>query len=153
MLSLVAADDASKAPVPQMLALARPGAVGPIAVLGPDALDLMLQLCALGYDEVVCRCGSGLPNCSEKSHLVLIGGSVPGPKLVPLLRDAASLLGDEGALVVQLADVDQDRVVEAALAARGLSIRSTVFDLSGSPLVHHRVRRAHEAVEALRRVA
>ena len=92
----------------------------------------------------MCRCRPGSPVCAERSHVVLVGGAVASQALILLLRDASSLIGMEGTVELNRADIDQDRVVEATLAVRALRVAYTVFHLSGMPRVCHRVRRVHD---------
>ena len=125
----------------RMMSLARPDRSQPVVVLGPDAISLMVELCREGYEEVVCGFCAGLPCALEHSSTVLVRGPVTEGELRMLLRDACSVLGFRGRLVLCLANIDQDRALEGLLAELGVRITSAVYDLSREVLVCHHVER------------
>ena len=108
-------------------------------------MSLMIELCREAYQEVVCGCRAGLPCALEHSSTVLISGPVTESELKTLLRDACSVLGFRGRLVLRLSNIDQDRAVERLLADLGVRVTSAVYDLSTEVLVCHHVERAGPA--------
>ena len=129
----------------RMTSLARLDRSERLVVFGPDAISLMIDLCRDGYQEVVCGGRAGLPCALEHSSTVLISGPATDAELRTLLRDACSVLGYRGRLVLRLASIDQDRAVEGVLAELGVRIASAVYDLSREVLVCHHVERAAAA--------
>ncbi|CAN5219993.1 hypothetical protein BH09PSE2_BH09PSE2_19090 [soil metagenome] len=120
-----------------------------VVVAGPRSLNTMVELCRRGFEHVTCACGAESAHADEAAAVVLIGGPVADALLTVLAHTAAALLAEEGAVVVRLAHIDQDRHLESALNDADLEIRSTVFDVSGGVLVNHRVvRRARLALAA-----
>lgn len=129
----------------RMARLARAGRSESIVVLGVRALALTIELCRDGFQEVVCGCRFGLPCALEHSSTVLVTGPANDEELRSLLRDACSILGRRGRLVLQLASIDQDRAVEAQLRELGVQITSAVYDLSREVLVCHQLEPSAEA--------
>ena len=117
----------------RMARLARSDRSESIVVLGVRALALTIELCR------------GLPCALEHSSTVLVTGPATDEELRPLLRDACSILGRRGRLVLQLASIDQDRAVEARLRELGVQITSAIYDLSREVLVCHQLEPSAEA--------
>ena len=147
------ADQVTASMAARMTSLARPDPLKPLVVLGPAAIALMIELCRAGYQEVVCGLRAGLPCALEHSSTVLISGPVTERELKPLLQDACSVLGSRGRLVLRLASIDQDRVVEHLLTEFGVTITSGVYDLSKEVLVCHQVERSLASAIPQRRAA
>lgn len=112
-----------------------------IGVAGPDGLTAMTALCRKGFDHVeyvrraTCHCAD------EASDVLLIAGLMQPEDLRALIIGACHLLNDGGALVVQLGSRGEDALVRAALTAAGMTVTSSVFELSAGCLVTHTVER------------
>ncbi len=122
-----------------------------IGVAGPDGLAAMTALCRKGFDHVeyvrraTCHCAD------EAGDVLLIAGLMPAEDLMALVIGACHLLNDGGALVVQLRSPADDVVVRTALAAAGMDVTSSVFELSAGCLATYRIQRL--AVQRDRRTA
>ena len=122
-----------------------------IGVAGPDGLAAMTALCRKGFDHVeyvrraTCHCAD------EASDLLLVAGLMRPEDLSALIIGACPLLNDGAALVVQLRSPGDDVLVRMALAAAGMDITSSVFELSAGCLATYRIQRL--AIQQGRRIA
>jgi hypothetical protein len=119
--------------------LARANPNQSIAVAGPDALEAMIALCRAGFDTVACtRQAAGV---AEASDVLILAGVMTRNDLADTVVRTARLLRAGGALVVQLAHPVDDAVVRQVLAAQGLSLADSRFDVATGWLASHRVER------------
>ena len=132
----------------RMVALARARTTDTISVVGPHALDMAVDLCRRGFEQVTCGCAAGLPCAGEHSGVLFVDGPLPDDRLANRLGAAASLLAEQGVLVMRLSDIDQDLKVMQVLERSGLELLSTVYDLSCETLVAHRLVRAERLAQA-----
>lgn len=132
----------------RMVALARVKVTDPISVVGSGALEMVVDLCRSGFEQVTCGCAWRLPRDGEHSDVLFVNGPSADDDLARRLGDASSLLGRQGVLVMPLADLDQNPKVVQALERSGLEVLSTVYDLSRETLVAHRVVRVEQMAMA-----
>ena len=135
--------------VRQSITLANAERRGSVSVAGPDSLAAMISLCRDGFDHVECARQATSACADEASDLLLIAGLMSAEELSAVLHRTCRLLRDGGVLVVQLRLPRDDEAVRTAVAASGMTIASTLFDLSAGCLVSHTVERA----AALRRAS
>jgi hypothetical protein len=122
-----------------------------IGVAGPDGLAAMTALCRKGFDHVEYVRRATCASADEASDMLLIVGLMQSQDLSTLIIDTCHLLNDGGALVIQLTSRGDDALVSRALAAAGMDITSSVFELSAGCLATYRVQRL--AVQQRRRIA
>jgi hypothetical protein len=113
-----------------------------VSVAGPDSLAAMIELCREGFEQVECARQATCACADEASDVLLIAGLMPMDDLTTLVQRTCRLLGDSGVLVVQLRTPGEDAAVRATLEAQGMSITSTLVDVSAGCLVTHTLERA-----------
>jgi hypothetical protein len=110
-----------------------------VSVAGPDGLEAMLALCAAGFDAVTCaRQAIG---AAQGGDALLIAGPMTRDDLAATLGRTLRLVRAGGVLVVQLAHPADDAVVRATLAAQGMTIAESRFDVAVDWLATHRIDR------------
>ena len=133
----------------RMVALGGVKPADTVSVMGPGALDMVVDLCRGGFEHVTCGCAAGLTCAGEHSGAILVTGALADHALAERLRAASAMLAQDGVLVLRLIDVDQDPKVVQALERAGFEVLSAVYDLSGAEtLVAHRLSRAERLARA-----
>ena len=118
------------------LACARPD--DRIAVVGPRSLDCVLALFRSGYEHALCISAESPRACGETIDHLFVSGPLDDSRLQAVVANVGGHLGETGASVARLRDVEQDRIICEALGAAGLAEPAPVFDASRDILVSHR---------------
>jgi hypothetical protein len=105
------------------------------------SLAAMIALCRAGFDHVECANRATCTCADEASDLLIVAGQMSSDACAAVLGRTCRLLRDGGVLVVQLERASDAPAVRAALAAAGMLVSSTVFDLTAGCLVTHTVER------------
>jgi hypothetical protein len=113
-----------------------------VSVAGPDSLEAMVSLCRAGFDHVECARAATCAGADDASDVLLVVGRMSTEALSAVLQRTCRLLRDGGVLVVQLQRASDDLAVRTILKTRGLSVASTLFDITEGRLVTHTVQRA-----------
>jgi hypothetical protein len=112
-----------------------------VSVAGPWALDLLSLLCRENFERVQCARQATCGAADDASDVLILVGHVNAAALPDQLQRTLRLLRDGGVLAVQLAELDDDLVLQRWLESHGFDVASTVFDLSHEVLVAHTVHR------------
>jgi hypothetical protein len=109
-----------------------------VSVAGPWALDLLSLLCRENFERVQCARQATCGAANDASDVLILVGRVNAAEQ---LQRTLRLLRDGGELAEQLAELDDDLVLQRWLESHGFDVASTVFDLSHEVLVAHTVHR------------
>lgn len=125
--------------VRRWLALAGLAPDARIAVAGAGSLEIMLALCRTGCARVECAQAATCAGADDQADLLIL--CAPAQSLGGLARRVARLLKAEGVVLAQVAGVEDDQLLQAALAAARFRVVASTLDLDGGLTVIHRVGR------------